>query len=1225
MHRRSVISLNFLYHRFVAVMAILTACWLAAGVATAQTSSGTISGRVLDYTGAVVAGASVTLVAPDTGETHSFTTDHLGEFAFASIRPGVYDLAVRAQGFKNYKKTGLSLSASERLSAGDLKLEIGAVSQSVEVKADIAQVQTVSSERSALLDSKQVENLMSRGRDVMQLLIVLPGVVNDSEGGDRLQSFGAPLAVSGTRGIYSGMNIDGISGNVRSGNSLDTPINMDAVGEVKVLQNSYQAEYGKGAGAIINVTTKSGTREFHGAAYEYLRNEAFNANRFVDNKLGLDRGQYRYNTFGGNLGGPITWPGKFNANKDKLFFFFSGELLRNRSPNTPSQVHVPTLAERQGDFSNSVDSKGNNTIKFTDPNTCGASGIGSGTSPCFDSTGRKIIQSYINPDMQKLLNVFPLPSNPNAPDRNLIVPSIEDRPAHQEILRVDYNISPRLQAWFRGTYLTDKNTGLQSTTDKFGWGSNIGPMDYSTHAPNLGGNLTWTISPTLINEFTFGWAQWTEQQTIEPSVLTKLTKQNYGVNLSQINPSLNPFGLIPAMKFGVTNEATTAYDARFILTNDAHAWTATDSITKVWNQHQFKAGVQFERASYFQYHGGKASFPGSFDFSSDGNNPNDTGYGYANALLGTFKTYQETTARVDQSPVTPILEWYLQDSWKVHPRLTLELGARFTAGLPQYTAENNVSNFLPSLFDSNQAPRIYYPVNVTVGGRAQRRALDRGNQSCVETPTVACTREQAFIGFLVPGTGGELNGIVLAGQNGYPKGLIAYQGILVSPRIGFAWAVTRDGKTALRGGFGQNFNPRAGSGVLGDLINNPPFIRDPQQFYGTNSTLVQTFVNKEVTNISSLGRALDQGSVPPRVYNTSLGIQREIGFGTVVDVAYVGSFGRHIGQLRNINKVEYGSRYSNLDPTSSGCQQTIATCGFLNDNFFRPFRGYGDIPFLTYDGNSSYHSLQSQITHRFSHGMQFGASWTWSKAMAYTAADKGNVADSVSPKIWNYGFADYDRTHILAINYLIDLPRASRLVDRRLVRAIFDNWQLNGITRFQSGGPLFWDNHASGTAGTSNGNANSSFGTGNLTNVPGLKSNDIVGGGDGWRPVVIGNPVLPKDQRSSDQYFNTAAFAPPTNCAFGIACIGNAGSVVARGPGISNWNMSLFKNIRFTERVNLQFRAEAYNIFNHTQASDVDTTPKWNYTTGQQVNAAFGKVIAWRDPRIMQFALRIMF
>src|SRR5262249_9839274 len=163
---------------------------------------------------------------------------------------------------------------------------------------------------------------------------------------------------------------------------------------------------------------------------------------------------------------------------------------------------------------------------------------------------------------------------------------------------------------------------------------------------------------------------------------------NYGVNLSQIDPSLNPLGVIPAMKFGVTNEATTAYDARFILTNNADSWTATDSITKVWNQHQFKVGVQFERATYFQYHGGKSDFDGLFDFSNDTNNPNNTGYGYANALLGTFKTYQETTARVDQSPVTPILEWYVQDSWKVHRRLTLELGARFTAGLPQYTVEN---------------------------------------------------------------------------------------------------------------------------------------------------------------------------------------------------------------------------------------------------------------------------------------------------------------------------------------------------------------------------------------------------------------------------------------------------------------------------------------------------------------------------------------------------------
>jgi hypothetical protein len=1197
----------------VALLIVFATGLLFGGTCPGQTSSGTISGRVLDARGEGVPGASVTLREPGTGASWNFATDQLGEFVFASIQPGTYDLAVRAQGFKTYSKTGLSLSASERLSAGDLKLEIGSVNQTVEVKADVARVQTASSERSALLDSTQVTSLMSRGRDVMQLLVILPGVVNDSEGADRLGSFAAPDSVSGTRKDYTGMNIDGISGQPRGGTTLDTAINMDAVGEVKVLQNSYQAEYGKGAGAIINVTTKSGTRDFHGGAYDYVRNEAFNANKFVNNEHGLPIGQYRYNTFGANIGGPITWPGKFNVNKDKLFFFFSSEILRNRSPNDPGQFRVPTQLERNGDFSQSRDGKGN-LISIKDPKTCGPSG----KANCF--RGSLIAdKSFINSDLQKLLSVFPLPNNPDpTASTNLLVPSTEDRPAHQEILRVDYNISSHLKAWFRGTNLVDRNTGLKSTTDKLTWGTNIGPMDYSTHAPNLGGNLTWTISPTLINEFTVGWAQFAELQTVEPGVLNKLKRSSYGITLGQFDPSLNPLNLIPAIKTGVSNEATVAYDARFVLDDNAYTWSVTDGITKIWRQHQFKAGVQWERASYYQYHTGSGNFAGSFDFSTDANNPGDTNYGYANALLGNFKTYTEATARTDYAPVTPILEWYVQDTWRVHPRLTLDLGVRFTAGLSQTPANHLASTFVPALFNSANAPRLYTPV--VVGGK-----VVIADPSCPTVP--ACQKKSDLKGFIVPGTGDPVNGVVLAGTHGYTDSLIDFQGILAAPRIGFAWAVTGDGKTVLRGGFGQNFNPRAGAGVLGDLHDNPPFISNPQQFFGNASTFLAN-ASKDVVGISDFARSLDRHSVPPRVYNSSLGIQREVGFNTVVDVAYVGSFGRHIGQIRDINQVPYGARFlrSSLDLSSSGCDlanPTPATCKFLNDNFFRLYEGFGKIPFLTYDGNSSYHSLQTQVTRRFSRSLQFGAAWTWSKAMAYTADDKGSVAVVISPKIWNYGLASYDRTHVVAINFLADLPRASRLWDKSFVRAVLNNWQVAGITRFQSGGPLYWDDHLKGDGSVNDGHSSSSFGTGNLQNGP--NNNDLTGGGDGWRPAVLGNPVLPKDKRSISQYFNTAAFGPPRCTNPGIACIGNAGAVVARGPGISNWDLSLFKNIKFTERLSLQFRAEAYNAFNHTQFDNVDTTPKWDFKTGQQVNSDFGKVITWREPRIMQFGLRFAF
>jgi hypothetical protein len=428
--------------------------------------------------------------------------------------------------------------------------------------------------------------------------------------------------------------------------------------------------------------------------------------------------------------------------------------------------------------------------------------------------------------------------------------------------------------------------------------------------------------------------------------------------------------------------------------------------------------------------------------------------------------------------------------------------------------------------------------------------------------------------------------------------LIDYQGILPAPRLGFAWNVTGDHKTALRGGFGMNYNPRNGSGILGDTTSNPPTIYQPTQYYGNVATFLQV---GNYQGPSTINQSLERVNPPVKVYNASLGLQREIGWETVVDVSYVGSFARNIGQQHDINEVPYGARFlpQNQDPT---------TGKVLPDNFFRPYQGYQGIQYLVFAGTASYHSMQTQVTHRFSHHMQFGVAWTWSKALDYTDSDQGTIATYLDPNVWNYGLASYDRTHVVAINYILDLPGVSRFTSNPLMHGAFDGWQLAGTTRFVSGAPLYWKTT------TSAGNSNSSFGTGDL--VDGV---DLVGGGDGWRPVVVGNATLPANQRTFGQWFNTAAFARPP-----AGTVGNAGSVVARGPGINNWNMSLFKNFKFGHNRNIQFRAEGYNVFNHSQFLLVNTSPKFD-AQGNQVNGDFGQVQTARDPRIVQLALRLEF
>ena len=1272
---------------FICTTAVLAVCFLIVNFAAAQSISGDIYGRVLDKNGNVIPNAEVTLTNQQTGDTRSVKTGNIGDFIFATLQPGIYSVLVKAQGFKELEKKDLTLNASERVSAGDLRLDLGSVKEEVTVEANATPVQTTSGERSALLDSTQVENLMSRGRDLLALLDILPGVVNDNEGAESIGELRAPQSVSGTRGVYSTMNMDGISGNTVNGGRLSTPLNMDAVSEVKVLQNSYQAEYGKGSGAIVNVVTKSGGRQFHGAAYEYIRNEALNARNWFDfekrqcpgggsncaqsAKVLPPKQQYRYNTFGYNVGGPIFIPGHFNANKDKAFFFFSQEILKNRQPNSTRKYTVPTAFERQGDFSQTFNGAKNGVPQpffLADPAqlAAGKTCKKTGDPGCF--ANNKVPANRIDPNTQALLNIFPQPEFDSTFQAingyNLLIADSNDRPVTQEILRLDYNFTSNLKAYIRGMNMVSHDKGLAATTDSTQWG--LGAEDYSITAPNVGGTVTWVINPTLVNEFTAGWADWREKLIVPQSVINQLLKTTVGYNYPQFHPNANPLGIVPQASFGVSNSANIGYNARFPLNDNAYTYTLSDGISKLWGNHQFKAGIQAERATYWQLHTGSSDFPGGFNFSKPAN---DSGNGYANALLGDFNSYTESSNTVNYAPITRILEWYVQDTWKALPRLTLDLGVRFTAGFPQVPRQHMAATLNQSLYNPATAPQLFQDVLITaanskgctlgtfkVGSRAALNPFT--GLVCDPTGTiypgyVANSVFPSVIAgqFVPPGYGPNPDGIGISGINGYPNGLQRFEGIYPQPRVGFAWDIFGDGKTALRGGFGENIQLRQDSGFLGDLDNTPPLLFTSQQFNGTtfNGAFLQ---GAQFQSPSSISRILLPHNKLPIVYNTSIGVQREIGFGTVVDVAYVGSFARRMGQLSDLNQVPYGSRFyfPDLGQSTFGSKYVA-----LGDNYLRYFSGYGGyagLPVLTFTGNSSYHALQTQVTHRFSHGMQFGANWTYSKAMDYNEGDKSNiVASGLSPKIYNYGLAAYDRTHSVAINYLVSLPKVSRLWDNGFIRNAFDGWQVAGIDRFITGAPLYWGGNSDGFLGSGELN------TGSNTQFPSGFNTDLTGGGNGWRPQIIGNVHLPSNQRNFAHYFNPYAFTLPdvvdcngdvpgatffdsvngAACHFAHGNFGTTGPVITRGPGITNFNLSLFKNFAIGERMNLQFRAEAYNVFNHPQFSGVNTSPKFN-ADGSLSNApvydALGHIISTgafsqpngaRDPRVMQFALRFSF
>ncbi len=1114
--------------------ALVALCIAAFPAAWAQTITGVVSGTAVDASGAAVPGASVTLVSSGTGTHSPTTTDASGGFVFPSVEPATYSVIVEVQGFKRYEKTNIQVTASERVNAGAIQLDVGALTESVSVTGQATMVQTASNERSAMLNNQQMNMLMARGRDFTGLLKTLPGVVpiNDPA---VLQQQSAPNAINGVRGGLTTQTVDGMVGNDPSStNSSFTPVSMDAVAEVKVLLTNYQAEYGRSAGAIINAVTKSGTSAFHGSLYDYLRNEDLNSNEFFANRNGVKRPLYRYNVAGYTFGGPFEIPGKFTRWKDKLFFFFGQEFVNLTAPGSLQQVTVPTALERQGNFSQTLDVSGKQ-VPVTDP-------LSKAVFP-----GNIVPQNRIDPSGQKLLQVFP---SPNITDRaitkgNYNYNFLESIPGTRrfDTYRGDYNPTDKLRLYYRESVFRRYDEGYAVAASGPAWGFVKGFDKYDTGAGQL--HATYTISPTLVNEASFGYYHFQEPAGPANNNADIIDRSKIGLALGQFYPQYNQYNIVPSMSFGggtITNPANVSFDIRWPKKGTTTLFTGNESLTKVWGSHQIKAGFFGERDRMFK--GFRGANNGSFDFSRDVNNPFDANYAYATAILGYFRTYTESSSRPGPDMRSTILESYLQDSWRVNRKLTLDYGLRLGAYTPLWTPNLKASSFDPSSFKTSQAPLLFQPALNPQGVRSALNPLTGQYLPAVE------------IGLIVPNSGNLTNGMLIEAAPGVPKGFVENLSPTLGPRVGFAYDPFGDGKTAIRAGIGFFYSPIIPGGDIGSsgtyaVQVNPPFQYNPVQYYGSLSTLFST---QGVIAPSTICGIVPQ-SVNQATYNFSFGIQRDIGFNTVLDVAYVGALGRHLLQSVNLNTIPYGTHFTNIDPTTKTA---------LADNFVRPYAGYNTINMYEANGNSSYHSLQVQGNRRFSHGLQFGVVWTWSKFMDYTDSDSSTVALYLNPKVWNYGKAGFDRTHIVSLNFLYDVPKASRLWNSTVTRLALDDWQLAGVASF----------------------------------------------------------VLAKDQRTLYQYFNTGVFQAPT-----VGTIGNAPKDVFRGPGINNWDLSVFKNFPVRERVKLQLRWEMYNAFNHASFQGVNTSATFAAPGAvSQVNGQFGQFTSTNgQPRVMQGSLRITF
>ena len=1114
--------------------------------------SASITGTVTDQSGAAVPNAQVTVSSLDRGISRPTTTNATGDYLVAGLPSGPVNVTVVAQGFKRYEAKAIVLQVGQKARA-DIALEVGTIKEEVTVEgANVAQVETQSSDLTGTVNGKQITQLQLNGRNFTQLVTLVPGVSNQTgqdEGTVGING-NVSFSINGGRVEYNNWELDGGDNMDNGSNStLNVYPSLEAIAEFKVLTSNYGAQYGRNGSGTVEVETKSGTNGFHGNAYEFLRNDALNSTKYFLDSVS----PYKKNDFGYTIGGPII--------KNKTFFFWSQEWRRDRVPADFNQA-VPSVEERAGDFTDQCS--------------------GGGSCP---SVGADLLAAGYNPSdptVQALLGMIPLPTTGTGLDSRYRTSLSLPTNWREELIRVDHNFTDKIRGTVR--YIHDS---WDTVTDVPLW-TNAGSFPtiqtaFKGPGVSLVARLNATFSPTLLNEFV---ASYTTDHIILNNVGN--WQRPAGFVVPDIFPG-NGDGILPGI-----NLVGDAYDGGFgedagYIPNGAYnsnpTYTYRDNVSKIIGRHnlQFGAYAVFGQKNEFGGELGAGSIPGYLTF--DASTSISTGNAFADLLLGRISSYGQQDQRVKYYNRYKIVEPYFQDDWHITSRLTVNLGLRLSLFGTYREKQKQAFNFDPA----------HYQAGVT-------------------TVNADGTVNNLFIN-------GLPNGVVQCGVTpGVPVSCMDGKLFNPAPRIGFAYDVNGDGKTAIRGGYGIFYEHANGNeGNTESLENSPPL---------ANASVVNNINGYAGTGTAGAQFPLSVNAIPtkaiwPYIQQWHLDVQREVMRNTVATVSYVGSKGTKLNRQTNFNQIpalplslnpyapgefidsDPSSPTFNTDCSSLSVNGTPVTgqaavnlavqCGD-DPSPFRPFLGYGDITHLQYAASSIYHAAQFSVR-RTMGSLNLSVAYTYSHSID-DSSDRfdGSFVDSANPSA-NRASSNFDQRHILNISYVWDLPGFKS----GLTNAILGGWQFSGVTSYSTGTPY--------SVVVSNDNAGVSNGV-----------------GSGARPDIVGDPRsgIPSGTVTDfgPAFGNPAAFALPRGLTFG-----DAGRNILNNPNRLNFDWALFKHFKIGEQMGFEFRAEAFNVFNHTQWGNIagdsgSAGGDGNNTLGSD---SFLRASSAHNARIMQLGLKFSF